>query len=1222
MSIKDLFTKKSISVSVTEKDSTDYSEAESVNYVTEFEKYSARFIPPINYEDPSQFARYGLAQRYYKDSIEYITRTYPYDGSYYEKQKWHNESSDLVNYFFENKYPRNNGFINFGNNYGNQTQAAINGYSDTNNVEYILFNGTYNKGNIYNPSENQEYNIKIDGNVGNTVEFYFKRDNFSGSEKQIVLDIWNGYENTSSNYARLFVELHPGIENEKDKLYFHISSGSSGTGVVELGENLDFTSWHHYAISYINSGSSIKIDLLLDGNVVDTKHTGLSIGRVYGPIKGHIGSLITSVPDSIGTNKGWGKLSGSLDEFRFWKRKRTDKEISINYFSDVAGGTNTDKSNTDLGLYYKFNEGIYDSQNINQYDQTVLDYSGRTSNGNWKGYTLGSRQKGSGIVLSGNSKFEFEDPVVYLTHKDVQELLETYESIGYEYDQQNSTNLYRTLPDWKIDEDQENGKSTEVLFQIISNTFDTIHNSIKFLPSIKELSYRQENPLSFNINLLQNYGFEAVDILTDAEVIELFLFKNESELYKEKIYKIKNFIYQNLYNNLLYINKSKGTNRSFRNIIKAFGINEDIIKLRLYPNNVETELKERLSIRQSKKYGINFNKKSNHGATLYQVNDSGSTNSLAYIPDTTEIKSLGSTFEVELMFPKKVSLEEEERPEFFVTSSLFGMHETDGLGSFSSIDRADLQVFAIKSNVNQKDVFFKLSSSYFEIDLDSKICKNVYDNNKWNFALRIKPENYPLGQSVSGSEIQKYSLNLYGVSYEQDIEEDSFLVSSSVEASKMDNFFSAKKGIYVGAHRENYTGSIMYSGDQYTSRQKTDIEVFSVRYWNSYLENKDLELHSKDPTNYGANSKDYKTAAQQLHLVDNVDVSNNLEQNNTLMLHWNFLKLENSSEFTIKDFSSSSLSADDGVVKSYSNYNFSGKGTFFDEAGNNTIRYINGMNQQSDLESISSDDLINIVDEYDDLYERETRPVEHYFLLEKSMYSVISKEMISWIGTINQFNELIGQPINRYKQEYEHLRILRNLFFDKIENEPNYNKFKEFYRWVDDSISAMIAQLIPASVELNSYVTNVIESHVLERNKYNHKLPTIEFAGDPPIGKIRAINELLYDWKFGHAPLNGLENTHCLWWRIRAEKSGILSEERNKIFQVIKSGIDRKYNNCYQLNVENETLKNARKKSIYGSILTKNANLDIIKNETMYKTEPLVFNDLIPSFIDCEDEEP
>jgi hypothetical protein len=63
---------------------------------------------------------------------------------------------------------------------------------------------------------------------------------------------------------------------------------------------------------------------------------------------------------------------------------------------------------------------------------------------------------------------------------------------------------------------------------------------------------------------------------------------------------------------------------------------------------------------------------------------------------------------------------------------------------------------------------------------------------------------------------------------------------------------------------------------------------------------------------------------------------------------------------------------------------------------------------------------------------------------------------------------------------------------------------------------------------------NMIESHVLERNKYWTKFPTMEFKqGDPEAGA-RGVHELTYDWKHGHAPLSGLERNNSLYWRDRA----------------------------------------------------------------------------------------
>ena len=49
-------------------------------------------------------------------------------------------------------------------------------------------------------------------------EFYFKRENLSGSEKQVIFDVWNSSSVGSADYGRFRVEVRPGIAG--------ISSGS------------------------------------------------------------------------------------------------------------------------------------------------------------------------------------------------------------------------------------------------------------------------------------------------------------------------------------------------------------------------------------------------------------------------------------------------------------------------------------------------------------------------------------------------------------------------------------------------------------------------------------------------------------------------------------------------------------------------------------------------------------------------------------------------------------------------------------------------------------------------------------------------------------------------------------------------------------------------------------------------------------------------------------
>ena len=409
-------------------------------------------------------------------------------------------------------------------------------------------------------------------------------------------------------------------------------------------------------------------------------------------------------------------------------------------------------------------------------------------------------------------------------------------------------------------------------------------------------------------------------------------------------------------------------------------------------------------------------------------------------------------------------------------------------------------------------------------------------------------------------------------------------------------------------------------------KQYSDIEFVSARYWNSYLEDETIKMHSKDSTSYGARDTSHKTARQVYNLGNSL-LSASVEQNDTLALHWNYINQASGSDsFIINDFSSGSVdAASKDYISEFSKYQQTGKAEFFNSLEPSKKKYTTSA-VLKDYENITSEDLISIINEYDDIYETEKKIVNHYFVLEKSMFSVISKEMINWLGSVKEFNNIIGTPSDRYKENYSHLRYLRTLFFGNVENEPDYDRYVQFYKWIDDSIFFLVKQLIPVSTNYDPGVANIVESHVFERNKYKHKFPTLEFIGDTPNTSFRATGELLYPWSVGHAPISGLENKNCLWWNVRAEREGILSSDRSGIFAAIKSQTDRKFSAPYVLTFEKVPRTNVRpypsSAEIRGVILTKKRVHDIIINEVGFDVtglNGLEIPDLIPPREDCED---
>ncbi len=876
MAIQDLFQGKSGKILSNLSIDEIGNDVESGDFVKKSLEEKDKFVPYIDYSNPNNFAFFGLAEQYYSDSINHILATYPYDGSLKEKVDWNLSASNLDKYILEKEYPRTTGYINLGLNYGTILSSS-NDYDLFGTGSYIGFRGgphtasdgmigknifeTFNYSNKYDPNTRRESNLEINGDTGFTFEFWIQKTNFiSGSEssKQVIFDIWNSGTIGDPSYGRFRVELHPGISGENSKIFVCAQSGSFGltngsyTTLLGLGNGLKLldNNWHQYSISVQNTGSQMIARLYTSGSLNDTIVTGSSIGLVTGTMIGTVGALISSTSASF-SQLGWGKLSGSLDELRYWKTRRNAKEIGRFWATQVGAGTNTDESNTSLGLYYKFNEGIVNTSSVNPLDCKVLDYSGRISNGNWIGYITGSRNTGSALELANATNFEFKDPIIYSGHPDILNLIVKKQEIGFDYDSTNNSNIYSSIPEWISKDDQDKGSGElKKLTQTMSSFLDNVFLQIEALPKLKSANYISSSlkPIPFVSRFLESMGMATPEIFTDAESLEILSGRDDYRQFDEKLSDIKNRIYQNIYNNLSYIYKSKGTEKSFRNVLRCFGIDEELIKINLYGDNVTYEFKDNFKYIAAPKKYVDFNNVDRFYGTVYQHTSSASS-SRSYIAAPSNVVYHGNTYQCEVIFPKKF---EKDSDLYFGTSfstvSLFGAHtaecseRTDK--TWSSPDLGNFQIFAVKPKIESKDVYFVLSGTNGSVlpVLSSSVFTNVYDNQKWNFNLRVKPITYPLADGVTGSANNNFTIEFDGFNSELDFIKNSFSLTGSISSSAGVAFMTAPKRFYVGAHRTNFTGSVL---------NYSDVKISSLRVWMKYLTDENIKMHSKDVQNFG-----------------------------------------------------------------------------------------------------------------------------------------------------------------------------------------------------------------------------------------------------------------------------------------------------------------------------------------------------------------------------------
>ena len=671
---------------------TQFNEVESNKNVEQISLKQNTFVPQVDFSNPENFVRYGSAYLYYKGAIERIYDYYPYDGSDAEINKFYNELLDVEKHIFNNQYPRTNGYaLLSADGWGTLNGSLDDGYGLPNSLEYITFyggpnassytnltdafnnpeNSKFQSSNLYDediyttagePSDygsgTRQSNLRSNFTNGVTIEFWLKKDAFNTSltEKEVVYDMWNNNTSGSADYGRMRVEL-TGAASGSPFLITALS-GTSGIYQQSIGVDLDTSSlqnFAHYAVSFYNDGSNFITKLYVNGELNDTNTTSGTLNELNSAgMMGRIGALLTASASPSGPvgADGSGKLSGSIDEFRFWKDRRDSKQIFDNYNRQVRGGTNTDISNTTLGVYFKFNEGITTDTSV---DSTVLDYSGRISNGAWTGYDTSSRSTNSAIVLAGAASTEYLDPIVYSTHPEVSSLKTSLETTGINYDLQNNNAFVNLLPSWLTEDDVESESNIRKVNHIIGVYFDKLFLQIQAMNTFKWQNYTSGaySPVPFAQHLPQSLGLYTPEIFIDSGVTERFLNRTADSNMESDLTETKNLIYLNLYNNLADIFKSKGTEKAVKNVFRCFNLDDRIIKLKTYANNQIFELDNNLKLVLAPNTSVNSNQNGNLEGVVYQKADASNSETLDFISGSYESgkeENYGFTLESNIIF--------------------------------------------------------------------------------------------------------------------------------------------------------------------------------------------------------------------------------------------------------------------------------------------------------------------------------------------------------------------------------------------------------------------------------------------------------------------------------------------------------------------------------------------------------------------------------------------
>lgn len=186
-------------------------------------------------------------------------------------------------------------------------------------------------------------------------------------------------------------------------------------------------------------------------------------------------------------------------------------------------------------------------------------------------------------------------------------------------------------------------------------------------------------------------------------------------------------------------------------------------------------------------------------------------------------------------------------------------------------------------------------------------------------------------------------------------------------------------------------------------------------------------------------------------------------------------------------------------------------GTFYDYSGNNRSGSANGFLPNTivakkflfDYDYIASPDFSWNQDKIR-VFNTVEVPLADAFIdnnavaLEFNMVDALNEDISQTISSMDEFNNFIGAPANRYRESYGDLRALRTIYFKRLQGRLNFTAFADMLEFFDRSFVDVVKRLMPVdAVFLGDEF--VVESHMLERPKlqwnYHRQQASLDISG-------------------------------------------------------------------------------------------------------------------------------
>ena len=642
--------------------------------------------------------------------------------------------------------------------------------------------------------------------------------------------------------------------------------------------------------------------------------------------------------------------------------------------------------------------------------------------------------------------------------------------------------------------------------EIINIDYDNLQNdkpgSSVFLPKMAKF-------LGFNFTQILNSPS-----LRNLEGKDLQYNNSEAEF---RIRKIQNEIWKRLLINSQDFLRQKGTADSAKSIIRAAGLDPDIFYIIKEKSGISTiNLNENYNNKKVLLKSFNFNNNINESVNLDNSNEP-STNKMFLRIDNLVNTSLGN-------YPGEFITSNEAGA--LNDSSLSGSWELEGYYRFPVKDLFQYELSQslgrIVTENNAGTITFPIAN--IVVNKESSLSKN----GTVHFVSRPYDDTDAETIYLSSSNLPIFDGNIYRISVgrkkilEGYRNKSTYFLNIHKCGSNFNEEFVLYKDYFVYDDTTNSPYNDLqqkYNSSYNKSNKNFSFHIGSYKFHTSVGNLFDTTLGQVDRTseisglnvltsNFQGETFNINLFSKDLSVIERENHAKNISSVGTNLPHVNYnfnnyvtgsnQRLNIQISPMLSDISSSfdgtynKITLPDHTQNLYTTSSFEVKNSIYDPENEIVSNYYLMKHLDTVIDSMSENNKVRILSNYsNELYTYE-RPFnfnaeeDNRFIVEMSNVLVLNKDITTILSSLDEFNNSLGDSASLFDVQYKDIISLRNIYFNNLTTHVDNRAFYYLYKYMDNLISDLIAEMIPDKAYYTGH-NYTVESHILERHKIQYK---------------------------------------------------------------------------------------------------------------------------------------